>query len=946
MRYTAFRIVLAGLLLFCFIHVHAQTPGNTVSGRITDTRTREPVGGADIVLEGTYLWATSGRDGRFEIAGVPAGEYSLRVSFLGYLTSVLPLSVGGDVAALDIRLTENTLKIDEVVVTARTKENELNTTWTIGGDALRQMQVSNISDIAALLPGGKTQNPDLASDRDQTFALRGSGSVDDNLRFATAVEIDGVRLGNNASFGALGGVDTRNIAVDNIDHVEIITGVPSVEYGDFNSGIVRIHTRKGHTPWSAQASVNPRTQQASVSKGFDLGENRGTLNINGEWTKATQKLSSPYTSYTRRGFSAAYSNTFRGNLRFEAGVTGNVGGMNSKDDPDAYTGEYTKVRDNVFRANGSLTWLLNKPWVTNLKLDAAVNLNDNRSKAHLYYSYASEQPAVHAVEEGYFLADKLPLEYFADRIVDSKELDYSASLKYELNITRGQVRNRIKAGVQWKANGNAGDGEYYLDPALAPNGYRPRPYSEYPYMHNLAVYAEDNVSFPVGRTTVEVMAGIRMENLFIDGSQYDRLYSFSPRFNARWHLNDWITVRGGWGVTEKLPSFHVLYPDRQYRDIQTFGISYGEETSYVYYTQPYMLEHNAGLKWQRNHNSELAADVNVAGFRISLAGYINRTKLPYKYSTTYTPYSYNIQQLPSGYRVPPNPEIRVDSQTGQVYLRGDGQNAWTPMETNVVDRTFVRNTYSDNGPDMVRKGVELVVDFPQVEAIRTRFRVDAAYGYTRYLDNSLSWYYREGWSHTSLPNRSYEYVGIYAGGSGTSVFNGQRTHSMDANVTAVTHIPRARIVISCRLEMSLLKRSQKLSRYNGQEYAFNVGESSDTPTGGSIYDGNSYTAIWPVAYVDLDGNIHPFTSAEAADARFANLLVKSGNAYTFAKDGYNAYYYANLSVTKEIGDHVSLSFFANNFTNSRKHVTSKATGIGTTTFYPKFYYGLTCRIKI
>ncbi|MCC8020036.1 MAG: TonB-dependent receptor [Rikenellaceae bacterium] len=946
MRYPAFRIVLAGLLLLFSTVNYAQTPGNTVSGRITDTRTREAVTGADIILEGTYLWATSGRDGRFVIAGVPAGEYTLRVSFLGYVTSTVQLIVGGDIAGLDIRLTENTLKIDEVVVTARTKENELNTTWSIGGDALRQMQVSNISDIAGLLPGGKTQNPDLASERDQTFSLRGAGSADDNLRFATAVEIDGVRLGNNASFGALTGVDTRNIAVDNIDHVEIITGVPSVEYGDFNSGIVRIHTRKGHTPWSAQASVNPRTRQASVSKGFDLGENKGTLNVNGEWTEATQKLSSPYTSYTRRGFSATYGNTFRDRIRFEAGITGNIGGMNSKDDPDAFTGEYTKVKDNVFRANTSLTWLLNKSWITNLKLDGAVNFNDNRSHAHLYYSYASEQPAVHAVEEGYYLADKLPLTYFADRIIDSKELDYSASLRYELSIARGNVRNRIKAGVQWKADGNAGDGEYYLDPALAPNGYRPRPYSSYPYMHNVAVYAEDNVTFPVGRTTVEVMAGVRMENLFIDGTEYDRLYSFSPRFNASWRLTDWVALRGGWGVTEKLPSFYVLYPDPQYRDIQTFGVSYGDETTYVYYTQPYTLEHNPGLKWQRNHNSELGADVDVAGFRISLAGYINRTKRPYKYSTTYTPFSYNIQQLPSGYTVPSDPEIRVDSQTGQVYIRGEGQNAWTPMETNVVDRTFVRSTYSDNGPDMVRKGVELVVDFPQVEAIRTRFRVDAAYGYTRYLDNSLSWYYREGLSHTSLANRSYEYVGIYASGTGASVSNGKRTQSLDANITAVTHIPRARIVISCRLEISLLKRSQNLSQYNGQEYAFNVGESSNTATGGSIYDGDSYTAVWPVAYVDLEGNVHPFTAAEAANPEFANLIVRSGNAYTFARDGYNAYYYANLSVTKEIGDHVSLSFFANNFTNSRRHVTSKATGVSTTSFYPKFYYGLTCRIKI
>jgi hypothetical protein len=144
--------------------------------------------------------------------------------------------------------------------------------------------------------------------------------------------------------------------------------------------------------------------------------------------------------------------------------------------------------------------------------------------------------------------------------------------------------------------------------------------------------------------------------------------------------------------------------------------------------------------------------------------------------------------------------------------------------------------------------------------------------------------------------------------------------------------------------MSLLRRSRNLSLYNGKAYAYTVSETDKTPTGGNIYDSNSYTAIRPVSYMDLDGNIHPFTDEQAADPAFANLILKSANAYTFAQDGYGAYMSANLSITKEIGDKVSLSFFANNFTNSRPYVKSMATGIGAI-FTPAFYYGLTCRLK-
>jgi hypothetical protein len=267
------------------------------------------------------------------------------------------------------------------------------------------------------------------------------------------------------------------------------------------------------------------------------------------------------------------------------------------------------------------------------------------------------------------------------------------------------------------------------------------------------------------------------------------------------------------------------------------------------------------------------------------------------------------------------------------------------MDVKVTDRTFAKSTKQNNGADVKRAGAELVVEFPEIKPLKTTFRLDAAYTYTKYLNEQLSAYYQDGWSHTTLANRSYQYVGIYAnGGSNNSVANGKITHNLDANLTAITHIPQARIIITCRLEATLLRRSRNLSQYNGADYAFTVSETDNNPTGGNIYDGKSYTAIYPVSFMDLDGNVHPFTAAQAADPDFANLILKSGNIYTFAQDGYGMYMSANLSITKEIGDHVSLSFFANNFTNSRPYVKSMATGVGAI-FTPAFYYGLTCRLK-
>lgn len=914
----------------------------SISGKVVDAKTGEPVIGAAVNVEDTGIWAISDENGTFFLPDIRPGDYAVQFSCLGFVDKRLSFVVKKDIPNLTIKLDQNTLALNSVVVTAERDKEGMNTSLKFGANALNHLQMSNVTDISALLPGGKTVNPDLTTDN--AVSLRSGGLAAGNAAFGTALEVDGVRVGNNASFGSMSGTGTRNISTENVQSIEVITGVPSAEYGDLNSGMVRINTRKGLTPWNITFAVNPRTYQASASKGIDLMKNRGVLNVSAEWTRATQKLSSPYTSYTRRGFSASYSNTFKNVLKFEAGATGNIGGMNTKNDPDAYKGTWSKVRDNVLRANTSLTWLLRKSWITNLKLDASVNYNDNRSQDHAYGSSASMLPAVHSELAGYYLADRLPVSYFSDKVIDSKELDYAASLKYEWFKKSGKRLSKLKAGVQWKANGNVGEGEYYKDPSVAANGYRPRPYSQYPFMHNVAAYIEEDYTFPIGKTSLQISAGLRLDNLFVKDTDYKNVSSLSPRFNAKWKISDNLSIRGGWGVSEKLPSFYILYPVQKYRDIQTFGFSHGDSSSYVYYTQPYKMLFNENLKWQKNYNAEFGIEAYFLRTSVSLVGFFNKTKNPYTYQNIYTPFSYNIMSVPSGYTVPDNPEIRVDSQTGQVYMRGSNEEFWTPMATKVTDKTFFESQMPGNGDDIYRTGAELIVDFPEIAPIRTKFRLDANYAYTHYIDNTLNWTYRTGWSHTSLSNRSYQYVGIYANGGESGTFNGKESHSLNANLTAITHIPEARIVITCRLEMSLLSRFRNLSRYQGKEYAYNVNADGVESIGGSIYDSNNYTAIRPVKYMDENGDVHDFTDKEASDPAFANLIIKSGNAYTFSQDGYGAYLSANLSVTKEIGDHVSLSFFANNFTNSRMYVTSKATGVSAI-FTPAFYYGLTCRLK-
>ena len=914
------RVLLILTLLCVALAAIAAPAGLRVEGKVLEAGTDLPVPGAIVRLDENYLWSVTDESGAFLLNGAQKGSYTLEVSCLGYVTETRNITLKADLSNIVIRLSLNTLALNEVVVTAETSKDNLNTTQKIGRTALDHLQMSGVDGIGALLPGGKTLNPDLT--QNNVLSLRASGSDAGNAAFSTAVEVNGVRMGDNANFGAMAGAATRSISVENIESVEVITGVPSAEYGDLGSGMVRVTTKKGRTPWNIVFAVNPRTYEVSASKGFELG--KGVMNVGVEWANATSKLTSPYESYTRRGFTVDYTQTFAKVLRLEAGINGNIGGMNSKSDPDKLAEEFSSVSDNLLTPHFKLTWLLNRSWVTNLTLEGSVYYHDSRSWDHKYNSFSTVQPAVHATEKGYWMADMLPTSYYSDQIVDSKELDYSASLKYHWLRHWGKVKNVLKAGVQWKADGNVGRGEWYEDPRLAANGYRSRPYSDYPYMHTLSGFLEDNVTIPIGPTKLNLMAGLRMENVFIAGSMYNGLNILSPRFNAKWELNKFVAIRGGWGVAGKLPSFYILYPRQEYMDVRTMDYSHGNSSSYIYYTQPYRMEYNPDLRWQRNQNAEIGLDVDWKGFKLGLVGFYNITKDPYEMGRVYTPFSYNIYQVPAGYTMPENPQVQINHQSGIVYFM-DQDGFYVPADLKVTDRTFAESRRQENGADIRRYGAELTVDFPEIRPIRTTLRLDAAWNHTEYTSGVSSYLYNSGWSHSqNLPSRKYEYVGIYRGG--TSVANGKRTDNLDANLTAITHIPRARLVVTVRLEAALLR------------------ESLNTSDKDLSFDEAGYASIHPEAYMDLDGVVHPWTEESAQDPALQRLIIRSGNIYTFVPDGYNPYFSANLSVTKEIGDHVSISFFANNFTNARTMVTSRATGVSAI-FTPNFYYGLRCRIK-
>ena len=302
------------IIVFALLALSAQAQSYSFSGQVLEKRTGEPVEYATVLLTATEQWAVTDAEGKFSIKNIKVAESTVSVASLGYVTLTQKVDFRKEKADVKFLLEEDNLTLEGAMVTAKENGESATTSRTIDKTALDHVQLMNVSDISSLLPGGVTQNNNLTAERQ--FNIRaGSASEGGNASFTTAVEVDGVRLSNNASYSEIKGASTNSIASSNVESVEVITGVPSVEYGDMSSGVVKINTKKGKTPWMVTLSTSPKTKQASFSKGFGLGQTargnaRGVINASAEYTRSVSDQMSPYTSYDRKQLSLTYSNTF------------------------------------------------------------------------------------------------------------------------------------------------------------------------------------------------------------------------------------------------------------------------------------------------------------------------------------------------------------------------------------------------------------------------------------------------------------------------------------------------------------------------------------------------------------------------------------------------------------------------------------------------------------
>lgn len=965
----------------------AGTGHFSVSGRVLDDHDSKPLSYATVKILNMELWAVADDNGSFLITNVPEGQVTVEVRTLGYVTRSFSFKLTRDTDLKNIRMKEDNLSIPGVEVTARKKSTTGATTYTMDRTTLDHSQVLSLGDITALLPGGQTVNSTLMND--SRLALRSGSSERGNAAFGTAIEVDGMRLDNNANMSETLSPSTRSIAASNIESVEVVAGIPGVEYGDVSNGVIKVNTRRGHSPWIVEASVNPYTRQVALSKGVTLPHSAGVLNFSLEHANSFSKISSPYTAYNRNNLSLTYSKAFRLNassLNLTAGLTGNIGGYNSEADPDAFRDTYQKQRDNSLRANLQLDWLYNseRAGVFNISLLSAFSTSDRRTENYTNTSSSSTQAYLHTMADGYAIAQDYtagigvgsiilsPTGYWYVRSFnDQKPQTWQVKLKGEWTRRMGKAVNKVTLGSELNTSRNNGHGTYYEDMALAPT-WRPYDYSQLPTMHNLALFLEDRLT--LGRLLL--IAGLRDDMTMISESDYSNVSSLSPRFNVRYDLvkgrKASLTLHAGYGKSVKLPSFQVLYPADTYTDRLVFtpGSTADGKAYYAYYTNVQRELYNPDLKWQHSNQFEFGADATLGKAHLSVSAFWNKTYNPYQTVYRYVPFAYNqtSQSALEGCGIAvADRQYGVDPVTGAVTVTStaDGSSVTLPYTTR---HTYTANRQYVNGSPVSRYGIEWIAEVPLVSNSHTvglSLRLDGRYYHYKGTDNTLIAGSPNGVGDQAASAAVQPLIGYYIGSNITSassvstptVSNGALSKGCSLNTTLTARIPKLRLIMTMKLEATFLNYRRNISEGRSTVLLGQAGDNFGTPYNGET---DHYVAVYPEYYSTWDNPSErkPFAEALVAASQNApdlyrqlcNLIVRSNTAYYFNPQDLSAYYSANFSITKEIGRAVSISFYANNFFNNMATVTNAQTGLETSLFnsgyIPKFYYGLSLRVKL
>lgn len=230
-----------------------------ITGRVIDRASTAPISDANISLLGTQRVVRTTDDGRYRMAGVAPGAYTVRVNRLGYAAMTLPVTVASGEVTLDFRLEPTAVTIDEVVVSATgTSERKRESGSDVGIiKPAQDASLANLQNFSQLLeartPGLIVSSNSGSVGTSSRIRIRGANSI--SLSNDPLLIVDGVRLDNNTNANsslAIGGQTINrfdDLNSEDIESIEVLKGpAASALYGTAASnGVIQVTTKRGRS---------------------------------------------------------------------------------------------------------------------------------------------------------------------------------------------------------------------------------------------------------------------------------------------------------------------------------------------------------------------------------------------------------------------------------------------------------------------------------------------------------------------------------------------------------------------------------------------------------------------------------------------------------------------------------------------------------------------------
>ncbi|NOX89590.1 MAG: TonB-dependent receptor [Calditrichaeota bacterium] len=248
------------LLLTIFFSLGTAIGANkshTVTGRVFDARTQDPLTGANVFVPSTSIGATTDIDGYFKLPALPDGSYRIVITYMGYSAKTINLNNLNKDTTLTIGLTQDILSGPRInIVATRALERVTPITFS----TLKREEISarrTIQDI-----------PELLSELPSTTFFSESGT------------------GLGYSYLSIRGFDQRRISV-------MINGVPQndpedhnvywVDFPDFLTNVENIQVQRGagsafYGPAAIGGSINILTNYFSLNREIKASFGIGSFN--------------------------------------------------------------------------------------------------------------------------------------------------------------------------------------------------------------------------------------------------------------------------------------------------------------------------------------------------------------------------------------------------------------------------------------------------------------------------------------------------------------------------------------------------------------------------------------------------------------------------------------------------------------------------------------------